>query len=214
MSKEQSGSQVTEKDKLAGALDTIFQVVLGKELATIHRTMADQDTNFNRRFDGVREELTRSGEQINKDLRSRADELRQRITNTEEGLMKTLADLDQSMAHSGGELKSELRDVRTELQERIASFKQSIDRDLEARDVSLREQMENLSRDLATVQFELQQQIDSMQQVASVMGNLASVFATVPASAAAAHTAAGAGASPPSKEDMEDALDDLFAKKR
>lgn len=177
MSEDSHTLPANDQDRLAGALDTVAQVVLGEELEGIRRGLRKQEARLGDRITAIDERLAGLDEEVKK-AHARATELRLKIDEARD---------DQNNAHSAVESRIEraiedlgrrVDDARAHADESLGGVRRELEEGFSSRESGLRAQVEDLAGTVAELQFELRQQLEASQRLSALMDNLSAIFST------------------------------------
>jgi len=155
MNQEMKPTSDSDQKKLEGALDTIAEVLVRRDLESVRRRVNALESTLTERIDSVGNSTTDAIDKVTKDLASRVDGL---VTKLDE------AEGRQTVA--------------------IARAKKETATDLDKREEQMKQELASLTAGLSAVQLELQQQMLATERISGVINNMATAFSVPPVAAA------------------------------
>lgn len=195
----------TDQDKLAGALETVVEVLVGDKLESVRGSVADLDSTLSKRIVTVKKDSAAALEDAVKKLSAE-------ITEAEERQKKALGDLDEQLRESTADLKNLVQKNLSNAEDRIKAVKEELEKGAVEREKKMMKELDSLAQGLSAVQLGLQQQIESTDRIQTLLNGLGTVFSggqSMPMGPQ--QEPADADVSPGSSEEkIDNALDRMF----
>ena len=173
----------TDQERLARALDTIAEVLVGKNLEKMRGSIGDLDARLSGEVASLKKKTTESIDGAKKELSSRLDQLEKLVSAS-----------------------------RAKARERIQTAKKELQADLTAKEEHLQKELGGLAQGLSALQIELHEQMESTSRISGMLSNLGTVLTGQPGGpwdGAAAGLAGAPGI--PTEENLDTALDQMFS---
>jgi hypothetical protein len=191
--------QPSDQEKLTRALNTIVEVLVGRELTSVRGSVTELDSKLGQRMESMKKDSTAAVDRITKELSSRIDGLAGKLDEAEQRQKTALAESDERTRKSIAALKQQLQEFQSRTDSRIEGGKTEVAKKLEASENKLRKDLDALTAGLSGVQLELHQQTEKTERISILLNSVATVFSG-PANAPAV----------PTEENIESAFDRMF----
>jgi hypothetical protein len=153
MNQKVQSTMESDQGKVAAALNTLVEVLVGSEMETVRGRVGTLESDMTERIRSAKGDMTETIDLAVEDLVSRI-----------EALTKKLDEEEQSRTAA------------------LTKIKNDVKGDLDNRAVQLEKSLADLTAGLSAVQLELQQQMLATERISGVMNNMATVF-SAPAAA-------------------------------
>ena len=180
MNRDDKVEEVSDQEKLARALDTIVQVLVGSKLESVRASVTELDSGLSERIDSAQKDSAAAVDRVAKDLLTCKDELLRKLDEADERQKKSLDDLDQRARNSAAELRRQLQEFQTKTETRIQTIKGEASTNLAAKEEQLKKELGSLAGGLSALQLDLQQQMMNTDRISTLLGGMASVLAGQP----------------------------------
>jgi uncharacterized phage infection (PIP) family protein YhgE len=140
-----------DQEKLATALGTIAEVLVGRELESVRNSTAGLNSKLSSCVDALKEETTRAMDEMQDRVTSRIDEMLAKLAEAEENRDKVVADLETRI----GQLQEQLQAVKEDL---------------------AKNDLESVSENVTALQEKLQRQQANTERISTTLGSLANVL--------------------------------------
>ena len=108
MSAENKPATSPDQETLVNALDTIKQVLVGKELESVRRKVAKLDSGTSSDIEAVKKEVSAAIAQVTSEMSSRIEELVSKLAAAEKAQAKALSKLEKDLSAREEALRGEL----------------------------------------------------------------------------------------------------------
>jgi len=156
-----------DQEKLAAALGTIAEVLVGKELESVRNTTEGLSSKLSSCVDSLKEETTRAMDELRDRMTSRIDEMLAKLAEAEQDQGKVVADLETRIG---------------QLQEQVQAVKDELAKDLSSNEQNLKNDLESVSENVTALQDKLQRQQANTERISTTLGSLANVLSGTPQS--------------------------------
>ena len=171
-----AASDNADQEKLAGALGTIIEVLVGRELEAMRASLGDLDSTLSKRIKGLKKDTTEVMDGLMGDLTSRIDDLLQKLGEAEDRQKSDMADMEERNRKANDDLQQRLTEAQSRTADRLGDMKSGFENDLLGQEQKFLGEMSALGQTLASVQGELHQQKEHAARTSGLLTNMASVL--------------------------------------
>jgi len=165
MNHEGMGVGGEDQERLATALGTIAEVLVGKELESVRNSTAGLNSKLSSCVDALKEETTRAIDEAQGRMISRIDETLARLAEADGDRDKVVADLGTRIS---------------DLQEQVQSLKDELATAISSNEQSLKNDLKSVSENVTALQEKLQRQQANTERISTTLGSLATVLSGTP----------------------------------
>jgi hypothetical protein len=177
MSQKDQVAEAGDQEKLALALDTMAEILVGGKLEAVRKSLAELRSELSDRVDAIKREATEAVERARTDLASRVSELRQRFVEMEARQKTALAELQDKVRRQGEETERKVKEAQSSAASRIQKTEVELKETLARKEAQLKKELGGLAGGLSAIQLELQQQMESSDRMATLLNNVGNLFA-------------------------------------
>ena len=189
-----------DQQKLFGALETLREVLVSKEVTALRGSLGDTKSDLSRRLDETVKKSTDSIDKVMKDLSGRIDALNPKFDAMEDQQKKELHEAKEKTARSIADMKKDMREAQEQTKAQFDSLKQDLEKMLAEKEAALQTDVGRLGQGLTALQNGLREQAVNSQRMSGLLQNMGQLFSGAPAQAA-----------PPADDgSLDNALDQMF----
>jgi hypothetical protein len=206
----------TDREKLAGALETVFEVLGGDRIEAVLNLVTELEHRLSGSITSVSERSTTATDGVRNDLTTRIDEAFGKLDDAFGKLDELFGKLDsvsarlgelddrQKSAHdsfeqrigeSSADLTRQLKESESIAEDRIRALKDELGSDFASKEDHINKELDTLGRNLTGIQLEFGQHTRATERMSIVLDGLANVLKGDPPPPATAE-AAREGAAP------------------
>ena len=171
-----AASDNDDQKKLAGALGTIIEVLVGRELEAMRASLGDLDSTLSKRIKGLKKDTTEVIDGLMNDLSSRIDDLLKKLGDAEDRQKAAMDDMVERNRKTTEDLEQGLTETQSKTDDRLKEMQAGFENDLLGQEQKLLGDMGALGQTLATIQGELHQQKEHAARTSGLLTNMASVL--------------------------------------
>jgi len=194
---EQMAGTGADREKLAGALDTVFEVLGGDRIEAVLNLVSELEHRLSGSITSVSERSTTATEGVRNDLTARIDEAFGKLDDAFGKLDELFGKLDsvsarlgeldecQKSAHdslekrideSTADLNRRLKESGSVAEDRIQALKDELGSDLASKEEQINKELETMGRNLTGIQLEFGQHTRATERMSIVLDGLANVL--------------------------------------
>ena len=209
MGKVVNGEPPSDQQKLAHALETITDVLVGKKLEALRESIAAMDTRVSDRFDQMKKDSVEAVKRLKKELVSRIEEVQGKLDAAEGRQKEAHGKLDERTREAQEDLKRDLQKSQSKVENKIRTVESEMKKNLLEKEEALRKELDTLSAGLSGIQLEQQDQAQATQDISKVLHNVATVFGQ-PSGQSPLTSIPDEMAGAPDEVQLDNALDQMF----
>jgi hypothetical protein len=169
-------SNNSDQEKLAGALGTIIEVLVGRELEAMRASLGDLDSTLSKRIKGLKKDTTEVIDGLMSDLSTRIDDLLAKLGEAEDRQKSAISDIEERNRKANDDLQQRLTEAQSKTADRMGEMQSRFENDLLGQEQKLMGELGALGQSLASVQGELHQQKEHATRTSGLLTNMASVL--------------------------------------
>lgn len=166
----------SDQEKLARALGTIIEVMVGRELSAMRASVSDLDSTLSKQIGAMKKDTTAVIEGLMNDLSSRIDGLLEKLSSAEDRQQSAMADIEERNRKTNDALQQRLMEAQAKTGERMEKLQSHMEEELAGKEQDLLNELGGLAMGLSAVQLELHQQMEASARTSSLLDNMASVL--------------------------------------
>jgi hypothetical protein len=217
---EQTVGTAPDREKLAGALETVFEVLGGERIEAVLNLVSELEHRLSGSITSASEQSTTATEGVRNDLTARIDEAFGKLDDAFGKLDELFGKLDSVTARLGemddrqksardavekriddstADLKKQMTESESIAEGRIRALKDELGTDWATKEEQINKELDTLGRNLTGIQLEFGQQTRSTERMSIVLDGLANVLKGDPSPPPSAekNVAPQANATPP-----------------
>jgi hypothetical protein len=209
-----------DRDRLAGALETVFEVLAGERLEAAREMVSELDHRLSGRITSSDERSTTEIESVKGHLTTRLDEafakldeafgrmdellkkfdeISERLGEADRRQQSSLEQLEKRLGDSTADLDHRLEEWESRTEDRIRAVKEEMGSSLASTEEQINKELDTLGRNLSGIQLEFGQQTRATERMSIVLDGLANVLKGDPAPPPAPNVGTAADADPTGK---------------
>jgi len=194
---EQTVGTAPDREKLAGALETVFEVLGGDRIEAVLNLVSELEHRLSGSITSATEQATTATEGVRSDLTTRIDEAFGKLDDAFGKLDELFGKLDsvstrlgefderQKSAHesfekrigdSTADLKRQMKEWESTTEDRIQALKEELGTDFASKEEQINKELDTLGRNMTGIQLEFGQHTRSTERMSIVLDGLANVL--------------------------------------
>jgi chromosome segregation ATPase len=237
MSEENAAGTGPNRERLEGALDTIFEVLGSDRLDEVRERVTEAEHRLSGQIISVREQSTSATDGLRNDLTTRVDEafgkldevtgkldelvekldsLSTKLGELDERQKSAVDALEKKIGDATADLNRQLKESESVAEDRIRAVKDELGTNLASKEEHINKELDTLTRNMSGIQLEFGQHSRATERMSIVLDGLANVLkpeAPRPPSAEQDSTSQAATVEPsplPDEEVHEEILDNAL----
>ena len=180
----------TDREKLAGALETVFEVLGGDRIEAILNLVSELEHRLSGSITSVSERSTTATDGVRNDLTARIDEafgkldglsgkldsVSARLGELGERQKSAHNSLEKRIGESTADLNEQLKESVSVAEDRIRALKDELGTDFASKEEHINKELDTLGRNLTGIQLEFGQHTRATERMSIVLDGLATVL--------------------------------------
>jgi len=213
----------SDQEKLARALSTIIEVMVGRELAAMRASVSDLDSTLSEQIGAMKSDTTAVINDLMKDLSSRIEGLLEKLSGADDRQRSAMADIEERNRRANEALEQRLLEAQAKTGGRMEELQAHLESEIAGTKQDLHKELGELATGLSAVQHEVHQQMEASARTSSLLDSMASVLTKTPRIAPPPRSIPVARVAPPipapaaqesdsgNDENLDSALDRVFS---
>ena len=194
---EQTVGKAPDREKLAGALETVFEVLGGDRIEAVLNLVSELEHRLSGSITSASEQSTTATEGVRNDLTARIDEafgklddafgkldelfgkldtVSTRLGEMDERQKSAHASVEKRIEDSTADLKRQMKEWESTTEDRIQALKDELGTDFASKEEQINKELDTLGRNLTGIQLEFGQHTRSTERMSIVLDGLANVL--------------------------------------